>query len=77
MQMKLHPIFKAALATGAISGTAYGALTESENLEAQGLPVSQQLAGGLGAGVKDGLIGMGIGAGVSGTGLALAKIMRK
>lgn len=69
--------FKAALTTGAISGTAYGALTESENLEAQGLPVSQQLAGGLGVGVKDGLIGMGIGAGVSGTGLALAKIMRK
>jgi len=77
MKMKLHPIFKAALATGAVSGTAYGALTESENLEAQGLPVSQQLAGGLGTGAVDGLIGATVGAGVSGTSLALAKIMRK
>ena len=77
MQAKLHPIFKAAVATGAISGTAYGALTQSENLEAQGASTSQQLTGALGTGAIDGLIGGGIGAGVSATGLALAKILRK
>ena len=58
-------------------GTAAGFMTAGERLEEQGAPVSKQLTGGIGNGIKDGLIGTGIGAGVSGTAYALKTIFRK
>jgi len=75
--MTIHPIIKSALTAGGISGTAYGFATQGENLEAQGLTTSQQIIGGLKGGAIDGAIGAGVGLGISGTGLALAKILRK
>ena len=75
--MKIHPILKSALTVGGLSGAAYGFMTQGENLEAQGVPLSQQVVGGLGTGLKDGLIGAGTTGTVAGTGLALAKILGK
>ena len=75
--MQIHPILKSALAVGGLSGTAYGFMTQGENLEAQGATVSQQAIGSLGTGLKDGLIGATATGTVAGTGLALAKILGK
>ena len=77
MDFKVHPLIQSAIATGAVVGTAFGFVTEGERLEAEGAPTSQQITGALGTGAMDGLIGAGTGLGVSGTGLALAKILGK
>ena len=75
--MAIHPILKSAIAIGATSGTAYGALTQGETLEAHGAPLSQQVTGALGTGAIDGAIGAGAGLVIGGTAMALAKILRK
>ena len=77
MTKQLPPAMIAAMIAGGGIGTAAGFMTPGERLEEQGAPVSKQLTGGIGNGIKDGLIGTGIGAGVSGTAYALKTIFRK
>lgn len=77
MTKQLPPAMIAAMIAGGGIGTAAGFMTAGERLEEQGAPVSKQLTGGIGNGIKDGLIGTGIGAGVSGTAYALKTIFRK
>ena len=77
MTKQLPPAMIAAMIAGGGIGTAAGFMTTGERLEEQGAPVSKQLTGGIGNGVKDGIIGVGIGAGVSGTAIALKQIFRK
>lgn len=77
MKTNLPPAIIAAMIAGGGIGTAAGFMTAGERLEEQGAPVSKQLTGGVGNGIKDGIIGTGIGAGVSSTALALKSILRK
>ena len=77
MTKQIPPSVIAAMIAGGGIGTAAGFMTAGERLEEQGAPVSKQLTGGIGNGIKDGLIGTGIGAGVSGTAYALKTIFRK
>ena len=77
MTKQLPPAMIAAMIAGGGIGTAAGFMTAGERLEEQGAPVSKQLTGGIGNGIKDGLIGTGIGAGVSGTAYALKQVFRK
>lgn len=77
MNKQLPPAMIAAMIAGGGIGTAAGFMTAGERLEEQGAPVSKQLTGGIGNGIKDSLIGTGIGAGVSGTAIALKQIFRK
>ena len=77
MTKQLPPAMIAAMIAGGGIGTAAGFMTAGERLEEQGTPVSKQLTGGIGNGIKDGLIGTGIGAGVSGTAYALKQVFRK
>ena len=77
MTKQIPPAMIAAMIAGGGIGTAAGFMTAGERLEEQGAPVSKQLTGGIGNGIKDGLIGTGIGAGVSGTAYALKTIFRK
>ena len=77
MTKQIPPSIIAAMVAGGGIGTAAGFMTAGERLEEQGAPVSKQLTGGIGNGIKDGLIGTGIGAGVSGTAYALKTIFRK
>lgn len=77
MKTNLPPAIIAAMIAGGGIGTAAGFMTAGERLEEQGTPVSKQLTGGVGNGIKDGIIGTGIGAGVSSTALALKSILRK
>ena len=77
MTKQLPPAMIAAMIAGGGIGTAAGFMTAGERLEEQGTSVSKQLTGGIGNGIKDGLIGTGIGAGVSGTAYALKQVFRK
>ena len=77
MTKQLPPAMIAAMIAGGGIGTAAGFMTAGERLEEQGAPVSKQLTGGIGNGIKDGLIGTSIGAGISGTAYALKTIFRK
>ena len=77
MTKQLPPAMIAAMIAGGGIGTAAGFMTAGGRLEEQGAPVSKQLTGGIGNGIKDGLIGTGIGAGVSGTAYALKQVFRK
>ena len=77
MTKQLPPAMIAAKIAGGGSGTAAGLMTAGERLEEQGAPVSKQLTGGIGNGIKDGLIGTGIGAGISSTAIALKQVFRK
>lgn len=77
MTKQIPPSVIAAMIAGGGIGTAAGFMTAGERLEEQGAPVSKQLTGGIGNGIKDSLIGTGIGAGVSGTAYALKTIFRK
>ena len=77
MTKQIPPSVIAAMVAGGGIGTAAGFMTAGERLEEQGAPVSKQLTGGISYGIKDGLIGAGIGAGVSGTAIALKQIFRK
>ena len=77
MTKQLPPAMIAAMIAGGGIGTAAGFMTAGERLEEQGAPISNQLTGGIGYGIKDGIIGAGIGAGVSGTAIALKQIFRK
>ena len=77
MTKQLPPAMIAAMIAGGGIGTAAGFMTAGERLEEQGAPVSKRLTGGIGNGIKDGLIGTGIGAGISGTAYALKTIFRK
>ena len=77
MTKQIPPSIIAAMVAGGGIGTAAGFMTAGERLEEQGAPVSKQLTGGIGNGIKDGLIGTGIGAGISGTAYALKTIFRK
>ena len=77
MTKQLPPAMIAAMIAGGGIGTAAGFMTAGERLEEQGAPVSKQLTGGIGNGIKDSLIGTGIGAGVSGTAIALKQVFRK
>ena len=77
MTKQLPPAMIAAMIAGGGIGTAAGFMTAGERLEEQGAPVSKQLTGGIGNGIKDSLIGTGIGAGISGTAIALKQIFRK
>ena len=77
MTKQIPPSIIAAMVAGGGIGTAAGFMTAGERLEEQGAPVSKQLTGGIGNGIKDGLIGTGIGAGISGTAYALKQIFRK
>lgn len=77
MTKQIPPAMIAAMVAGGGIGTAAGFMTAGERLEEQGAPVSKQLTGGIGNGIKDSLIGTGIGAGVSGTAIALKQIFRK
>lgn len=77
MTKQIPPSIIAAMVAGGGIGTAAGFMTAGEKLEEQGAPVSKQLTGGIGNGIKDGLIGTGIGAGISGTAYALKTIFRK
>lgn len=77
MKTNLPPAIIAAMIAGGGIGTTAGFMTAGERLEEQGAPVSKQLTGGVGNGIKDGIIGTGIGAGVSSTALALKSILRK
>ena len=77
MTKQIPPSVIAAMVAGGGIGTAAGFMTAGERLEEQGAPVSKQLTGGIGNGIKDGLIGTGIGAGISGTAYALKTIFRK
>lgn len=77
MTKQLPPATIAAMIAGGGIGTAAGFMTAGERLEEQGAPVSKQLTGGISNGIKDGLIGTGIGAGISGTAYALKTIFRK
>ena len=77
MTKQIPPSIIAAMVAGGGIGTAAGSMTAGERLEEQGAPVSKQLTGGIGNGIKDGLIGTGIGAGISGTAYALKTIFRK
>lgn len=77
MTKQIPPAMIAAMIAGGGIGTAAGFMTAGERLEEQGAPVSKQLTGGIGNGIKDGLIGTGIGAGISGTAYALKTIFRK
>lgn len=77
MTKQIPPAMIAAMIAGGGIGTAAGFMTAGERLEEQGAPISKQLTGGIGNGIKDSLIGTGIGAGVSGTAIALKQIFRK
>ena len=77
MTKQIPPAMIAAMIAGGGIGTVTGFMTAGERLEEQGAPVSKQLTGGIGNGIKDSLIGTGIGAGVSGTAIALKQIFRK
>lgn len=77
MTKQIPPSIIAAMIAGGGIGTTAGFMTAGERLEEQGAPVSKQLTGGIGNGIKDGLIGTGIGAGVSGTAYALKQVFRK
>ena len=77
MTKQIPPSIIAAMVAGGGIGTTAGFMTAGERLEEQGAPVSKQLTGGIGNGIKDGLIGTGIGAGISGTAYALKTIFRK
>lgn len=77
MTKQIPPAMIAAMIAGGGIGTAAGFMTAGERLEEQGAPISKQLTGGISNGIKDSLIGTGIGAGVSGTAIALKQIFRK
>ena len=77
MTKQILPSVIAAMVAGGGIGTAAGFMTAGERLEEQGALVSKQLTEGIGNGIKDGLIGTGIGAGISGTAIALKQIFRK
>lgn len=77
MTKQIPPAMIAAMIAGGGIGTAAGFMTAGERLEEQGAPISKQLTGGIGNGIKDSLIGTGIGAGVSGTAIALKQVFRK
>ena len=77
MTKQIPPAMIAAMVAGGGIGTAAGFMTAGERLEEQGAPVSKQLTGGIGNGIKDSLIGTGIGAGISGTAIALKQVFRK
>ena len=66
----------ASIAGGGI-GLAKGFMTKGEVLENQGATPMQQLGGGLAGGIGQGLVGAGIGLGISGTAVALKNILKK
>lgn len=77
MGKQIPPSIIASMIAGGGIGISAGFLTKSEELEEYGVPLSKQVTGGLGYGLKDGIIGTGIGAGASGTAIALKHIFRK
>lgn len=77
MTKQIPPAMIAAMIAGGGIGTAAGFMTAGERLEEQGASIPKQLTGGIGNGVKDGIIGVGVGAGVSETAIALKQIFRK
>lgn len=75
--MNVNPgIIAAGIAGGGI-GTAVGFMTKGEELENAGASEFQQLTGSTVGGLQKGAIGAGIGVGVSGTAIALKKILGK
>lgn len=77
MAKEISPLLVASTIAGGGFGVATGFLTADQREEEQGAAVSQQLKSSLGTGVRDGVIGAGIGMGVSGTALALHSIFKK
>lgn len=78
--MAIHPIIQNALDVGKVTG-GFGAtgsfMVKGQQLEEQGASTSGQISGGLKYGVKNGIIAGGVGVGVSGTAMALAKILKR
>ena len=75
--MNIDPAIIAASIAGGGIGLAGGAMVKGQRLEEQGASEFDQFTKPLGTGITTGLIGAGVGAGVSGTALALRKVLRK
>ena len=75
--MKVHPGLITGIIAGSGIGVAAGFMTKGEELENQGASGWQQLSGSTVSGFTHGMAGAGIGAGVSGTAIALKKILGK
>lgn len=71
----MTPGMVAATISGTGIGVATGLLYKGEQLEEAGLPVHSQITGSIGYGMRNGLIGAGIGVGAGGIGYALKKVM--
>lgn len=76
-KFNVHPAIIAATIAGGGIGTVTGFMTQGEKLEEQGATGMQQLTGSVGSGLKDGVIGAGIGVGASSTVYALKKVLGK
>lgn len=70
-------VLKAGAIAGGSLGFAAGFMTDGEKLEDSGASTFQQFTGGLGGGLKTGVIGVGAGVGISGTAAALKAILKK
>lgn len=77
MNINIPPSVIAAGIAGSGIGAAAGIMKKGEALENRGASDLQQITGSLGAGVTHGLAGAGIGVGISGTTVALKKILGK
>ena len=75
--MNVSPAIIAASIAGGGIGLAGGTMVKGQKLEEQGASEFDQLVKPLGTGITTGLIGAGIGAGVSGTAVALKKVLGK
>ena len=75
--MNINPAIIAASIAGGGIGTAAGVMIKGEQLEHQGASNLEQMTRIIPNGLQGGIIGAGIGAGASGTAVALRAIFRK
>lgn len=77
MNFNISPAIIAATVAGSGIGTATGFMTKGEQVEDQGISTFSQIKEASLSGISGGFIGAGIGLGVSGTAIALKKILGK
>lgn len=77
MKANVSPALIAAGIAGGGIGTAVGFMTKGEELENMGASEMKQLTGSTVGGITHGIAGAGIGVGVSGTAIAIKKILGK
>ena len=77
MNIQKPPHLVASMIAGSGFGFAGGLMTKGEELENSGASEIQQIAGSISGGLKTGITGAAIGAGVSGTVGVLNTLLRK